>query len=362
MCDVVSYMNSLPGERTRLLALVSGRAWRSIRKDIRKHSADAIVLPMIPRSSNWKWNILWLALIQFFLRPTGIMARGVFAGNLALRTKNLGFSHKVCFDGRGAYAAEWHEYEIIPDEKLIGQVTTLENRAVNDSHHRLAVSSALVNHWRTTYGYDGVDHVVVPCTLHSGRNLELQTDLILERRTALGYSRDDIVLVYAGSTAGWQSFELLDGLLSMLLKNDPRIKVLFLSKMDSNLESLSNKFPERVSVKWLAPEDVHDILSVCDYGILVREDSVTNQVASPTKFAEYLAAGLLVLISPHIGDMSEETVVNGLGITIDEKLEGLKLDPIDVDQKQRQVSYVRSHYTKHAHSAAYVSIKERLSA
>ena len=50
------------------------------------------------------------------------MARGVFAGNLALRTKRLGFSHKVCFDGRGAYAAEWNEYEIIPDKNLISQV------------------------------------------------------------------------------------------------------------------------------------------------------------------------------------------------------------------------------------------------
>ena len=56
------------------------------------------------------------------------------------------------------------------------------------------------------------------------------------------------------------------------------------------------------------------ILAACDYGILIRENTVTNQVASPTKFAEYLASGLPVIISPNLGDYSAFVETHHCGI------------------------------------------------
>ena len=46
-----------------------------------------------------------------------------------------------------------------------------------------------------------------------------------------------------------------------------------------------------VQVKKLEFEEVNRYLNAADIGILIREDIVMNNVASPTKFAEYLMAG-----------------------------------------------------------------------
>jgi hypothetical protein len=84
---------------------------------------------------------------------------------------------------------------------------------------------------------------------------------------------------------------------------------------------LKEKFPNQVERKWLAPEEVSQYLEIGDYGLLLRPESITNEVASPVKFAEYVGAGLKVLISPNIGDFSEFTLKNNLGSVIKNLLE-----------------------------------------
>ena len=163
--DVVEHLSPLGAGKVKLVALVSGRDFLKTRRGIRAHSSSAWVLPMVPTMRRWKQNTAILAWVCRLLRPTGIICRGPFATWMALRMRDRGLTEKVCFDGRGAYAAEWEEYRIIDDDALIAQFRPLENEAVNKSDFRLAVSNALVAHWRERYGYKGDAHVVVPCTL-----------------------------------------------------------------------------------------------------------------------------------------------------------------------------------------------------
>ena len=51
----------------------------------------------------------------------------------------------------------------------------------------------------------------------------------------------------------------------------------------------------------------------CDYGLIIRDESITNQVSSPVKFAEYLYAGLKIIISSNIGDYSKFVLDNDCG-------------------------------------------------
>ena len=53
-----------------------------------------------------------------------------------------------------------------------------------------------------------------------------------------------------------------------------------------------------------------------DMGILLRENHPLNEVAAPTKFAEYVMTGPLVLISDNIGDYSNFVKRNNLGIVL----------------------------------------------
>ncbi|HMZ49562.1 MAG TPA: hypothetical protein PLP28_11330, partial [Flavobacteriales bacterium] len=239
--DVVEHMNSLGGPEVRLVALVSGRNFLRTRQAIKAHSPSSLVLPMVPAMRRWRMNSTLLAWVCRVLRPSGIICRGPFATWMALRMRDRGLTERVCFDGRGAYAAEWEEYRIIDNDALIAQVRPLEQEAVGASDFRLSVSNALVAHWRERYGYAGDAHVVIPCTL----GMDVRSAPIPNDRDA------PVRLVYSGSTAGWQSFDLLKGTLTRVLDAQPDVQVLFLSKRDVNNSTLEAAYPGRVQVKWL---------------------------------------------------------------------------------------------------------------
>jgi hypothetical protein len=106
----------------------------------------------------------------------------------------------------------------------------------------------------------------------------------------------------------------------------------------------------------LAPDRVADHLAVCDYGLLLREPTITNRVASPTKFAEYLAAGLDVLISPGLGDLSDFVRRHGCGLVVDPGNGSLTLTPNTPERRRRNRQLARDHFEKSAHDAAYARL------
>lgn len=351
--DVVAHLNTLGGPRVRLFALVSGRDFLLTRRAIKQRLPNAIVWPMVPRMKNWKRNLGLLAAIVRLHRPTGIICRGVMTTWMALRLRERGRVTRVCFDARGAYAAEWEEYRIIDDDALIGRFRELERESVNSSDLRLAVSNALVAHWRERYGYARNEHVVIPCTLGADMLTEGDPD-VPPRADA------SVRLVYSGSTAGWQSFGMLENMLAGILETQPEVNVLFLSKADPNILRLADRFPGRVEVKWLPPAGVAGALRACDHGILVREDTITNRVSSPTKFAEYLAAGLRVVISDHLGDFSTMVKERSLGTVVDPGASLPEFTRTSAEERSRLRCIARDHFTKRAFEPSYRLLLERL--
>ena len=83
--DVVAHLNTLGGPQVRLLALVSARDYRGIRRKIRAHCPDAIVLPMVPKMRHWRSNAFIVNSVCRWFRPSGLIARGPLASWLALR-------------------------------------------------------------------------------------------------------------------------------------------------------------------------------------------------------------------------------------------------------------------------------------
>ncbi|MCB0764795.1 MAG: hypothetical protein R2815_00530 [Flavobacteriales bacterium] len=350
--DVVAHLNSLGGARVRLVALVSLRNYRATRRAIRDHMADAIVLPMVPRARNWRINSLWVAWLCRRLKPHGIIGRGVFATALALRMRQQGLTGRVCYDGRGAYAAEWEEYRVVNDDRLIAQFRPLEAAAVNDTDIRLAVSEALVAHWKDRYDYDADEHVVVPCTLGKGSSRS-GGPLEVPIRTSLGWGAADMVLVYSGSTVGWQSLALLEEVLVSWLGRSSANKLLFLSRSDLHASVLQQRFPDQVAQRWLDHAQVKSALADCDMGVLIREDTVTNRVASPTKFAEYLSAGLPVLISERLGDFSELVRTERIGQIQRRDHPLVEVIHPDAGERDRLRAFADRHFSKHAYNAQY---------
>lgn len=309
--DVVKFIKSEFKINIKLVAFISLRNFLFNRSQIKNELPNSLVLPMFPGVNNWKLNRFLFSLICFLFKPKTIIGRSVLATQLALKQKS---KSKIIYDGRGAITEEWHEYNVITDSVMLNEIDSLEKECVLKSDFRIAVSNQLIDLWKKKYDYNDLNHVVIPCTLNAiFENNDITSNLIKENKKLLGINENDIVFVYSGSLAGWQSFQLLyDFVKSVLLANN-NSKFFFLSDEDENIKKLKVEFKDRIICKKVFPSEVPNYLSIGDFGLLIREKSITNQVASPVKFAEYLACGLQVIISNQLGDYSEFVKVNKCG-------------------------------------------------
>lgn len=332
--DVCAFVNSKFNCNIRLVALLSIRGFLENRKKIKEKLPNSIVLPMIPKHSNWRLNSFILKVLFVFIGKQTIWARGIFATNIALDLKKRGQAQKVVFDARGAYKAEFEEYL----NKLVhihDDVGKLERDAIVMSDFKLAVSNSLIDHWRSDYDYSSKNHVVIPCTLSDNNNeKEVSEKDLLDLKNDLNFKSTDIVFVYSGSAADWQSMGLVDDFMMDSFSSNINIKLLILSRVNMKELKITKQFSDRIIQRWVKPNEVINYLKLSDYGILIREHSVTNMVASPTKFAEYLNAGLKVIISDKIGDFSKFIEVNRCGALYSF---GLKMNNFEKTGKEERV-------------------------
>ena len=334
--DLVNFFNSEFDDTVKLVSYISIRGFFENRKLIKNELPDSIVIPMFPGVVNWRMNIFSFRLICFLLKPNAIIGRSVIATQIALKQRKR---VKIIYDGRGAITEECHEYNVITDRGMLNEVESLEKECVLKSDFRMAVSSKLVDLWKDKYSYYENMHVVIPCTLNSlFESTTISNEIIYKRRKELGYIKDDIVFVYSGSLAGWQSINLMIEFIKTVLKKSTSHKILFLSDLSQEIKFLQIEFPNQVQCLKLNPIDLPQYLIACDYGILIREKSVTNQVASPVKFAEYLACGLPVIISNELGDYSEFVKLNECGFILTE-FKTYNLEGIFLKEKIQKISF-----------------------
>src|SRR5690554_4459681 len=299
------------GKATSILAILHPRYYLNNRKRILHDIPDAIVLPSIGKLKYWKANRLWFLLLKHKLKDKKIICRGPIATNLALTLDKL--TH-ITYDGRGAVVAEQAEYGVYDGSGIENKLFELEKNAVLRSHKQLAVSSKLVEYWRETFNYNQQDYSLTPCVVtpsQKSANEELPSEL--DAFFKLNYKR--VKIVFSGGNGKWQQIEETCDLVQNLIKTNDACG-LFLCPPHPSIEALKNCFPDFVFQTTLPPSSVHSALLQCDYGIILRANNITNRVASPIKIAEYLHAGLKVILSPNIGDYSDLLIQSGYGIIV----------------------------------------------
>ena len=356
--DVVKYLKEwLLKDKVKLVAFISLRKFFVNRKKIKQRCPDALVLPMFPGVHNWRWNRIWMFFLSLFFFRTAVICRGVFAFHIVYPFRNLGFFSGIVLDARGAYKAEFEEYSVVPDKKLIRDVGILERDAVWKADFNLAVSWALCRYWQREFQYHKNNYVVIPCTLSDDfiKSFPSERELAQLKQQA-GFFERDIVIVFAGSVAGWQSLEQMDRWFVPLLTYQPSVKLLMLGPHLLEKYKVYQLFPNRVFQREVEANKVLEYLYIADYGWLLREKSVTSAVASPVKFAEYLAGGLKVLISPHVGDYSEFCRQHLCGLIVEDNEVLPELSSVVYSEKVRLHRLAMRYFTKSVFRSEYEKI------
>jgi glycosyltransferase involved in cell wall biosynthesis len=129
----------------------------------------------------------------------------------------------------------------------------------------------------------------------------------------------DFVLVYAGSLSAWNRPDLILAAYHAVRAAHAGTKLLLLTGSATEARAIFGR-EAGVIVRSVAHADIQHYLALADLGLLLRDRSPVNRVASPVKFAEYLACGVPVLVTPGVGDFSGMVAKEGVGYVFREDL------------------------------------------
>jgi glycosyltransferase involved in cell wall biosynthesis len=134
-------------------------------------------------------------------------------------------------------------------------------------------------------------------------------------RADLGVA-DRVVYVYSGALGGYY---LIDEM-AQLMRTDPRAFALILTQSVRGPVTVAlaraGFTPADYRVLAVPPEDVPRYLRAADVGVSLIRQSFARRATSPTKFAEYLAAGLPVIYSAGVGDLDAQIERHRVGVLL----------------------------------------------
>ncbi|MBI4841504.1 MAG: glycosyltransferase [candidate division NC10 bacterium] len=143
--------------------------------------------------------------------------------------------------------------------------------------------------------------VVIPCC-YDPRVARRDEAAIQRLRAELALDpAGDFVLTYAGSLSAWSPPEAILRMFHAFREVHARTRLLLLT---GDLEVARASFGDEagILIRSVPHETIQHYLALADLGLLLRDRSSVNRVACPVKFAEYLACGVPVLVSPGVGD------------------------------------------------------------
>lgn len=174
----------------------------------------------------------------------------------------------------------------------------------------ILVSEEMLSHYEEKYGIDLSDKsVIMPCFN--------ETELVEDAFNSLKYARN--TFAYVGSLHAWQCFEQTVKLyadIENLSKGETKLFVYTFHKEQAR--ALIQKYGIRnYVVDCVGKEELSERIKGIKYGFVLREDCAVNNVATPTKFSNYLANGIIPIYSSAVRSFAEFDKINGLGIVCD---------------------------------------------
>lgn len=301
--------------------------WRGRRREIRKSFHTTLTfIPSPPTRVNlWKpVYMLRLWMMRYMAQGSDrvvLHCRGATATHYGLNIRTSYPRCLVIFDCRGVTPAEvLHRHGVeapvdLPPQarKRYREVDAYMREGALQSDAIICVSSGMKDYICEEYSIDRNRISVIPCLVD-----EACYGDVLERRNVmrnkLGVS-DRFVFLYCGGMESWQQPRDIVRLYAQLgiaevekhflgITSNPELLAAICEE-----EGLSDK---EYTLLELPADLVPSYLCAGDMGFLLRDESLVNRVASPVKFAEYLAAGVPVLMTSNIGDSSSTGLRKGV--------------------------------------------------
>lgn len=250
----------------------------------------------------------------------------------------------------------------VPELQMLGRSQNYIDHTIKDikyilsrSQMLLTVSDNLRNNLKHYYPFSS-ETAILPCSFNE--NLFADNDINDAERLRKELNLEDrIVLCYLGGTHKWQCIEETLDLCVRLRALDSRYFVCIFTNGDmSPYQEKLSYLKDSYMCKALPYASVPLYLSTIDVGFVLRQNSLVNINASPTKSSEYLASGAFLVSTQYAGDAPSLVTESGCGFILND------INPSDEEVKKMHaeiLSFVqnRAFNAKKARSFAF---KERV--
>jgi glycosyltransferase involved in cell wall biosynthesis len=260
--------------------------------------------PTVPATS---WDVLagivvGLRLVHKY-RARVLHARGHVPGVMALVLKNL-TDAKFLLDVRGFMAEEYVDAGVWPAGGILFRmVKRVERRLVAAADALIVLTSMAKRLLERWYPREvGGKHLeVIPCCVDFR-----QTPALPQSANGEGTKPGGPTLVYAGKLEGWYLTEAMVDFVATARDSLPGLRWHVWTQSDSGpLRRLlrSRHLEQQTTVGRATPEALPKELSKACAALSFIKPCLSKVASSPTKVAEYLAAGLPVVSTAGIGDL-----------------------------------------------------------
>lgn len=247
-----------------------------------------------------------------------VQAEALYCAKFLVMLKKRNSELKTVFDCHGCSPAE----EVMNNASTARiQSSLLWEREVFDTVDAVIfVSHAMKKYYEEQYQITNLKNMIVPCCVDTDATKinTIQEDMAENGRVNTKCRK---TIGYLGTLAVWQCADEMFEAFKVLHSIDKDI--FFYMVLPSNDHEKCREYFEKAGiskehycVEEIPHEKVPLALAKMDAGMLLRKNSIVNVVSSPTKYGEYIDAGVPVILTDCVGDYSELTRETGLGVVL----------------------------------------------
>lgn len=218
-------------------------------------------------------------------------------------------SVKCIIDVHGATREEYEYSATTPNKQLAETYDYFERKGMSNASYIVCQSDAMKKYLLKKYNFLTENKIFTYKCGADNKLFFIDKAMRSKMREELGIKDTETLFVYSGGIHKWQKIE--DSMATFVEYSkvgDAKFLILTLNKekaqalIDKQYGSLKNRF----IVHSTTNSEVYKYLNAADIAFLLRDNVVLNQVASPTKLAEYMFCGLPIISS----DVSQMWVEN----------------------------------------------------
>lgn len=191
------------------------------------------------------------------------------------------------------------EESFMKNHNIIKQfiLSRIEKEGLKAADYVLFVSQAMKTHYYRKYAFTSSSMYIMPCFNSEFKRSSFYTD---------GKYRNNIFL-YAGGLLVWHCFRETVQLFRDIEQAIPNAHFRVLTREQKEAEKIIQKMGIRnYSIDYVENEKIDDEMAIAKFGFSLREDTIVNNVSTPTKLSTYICNGVMPIYSRHILDFAKQ--------------------------------------------------------